>query len=85
MKKNVYIKPIHSEGERLRKIDEAAQLAMITKSPKDLYEELAIQMKPLIIQIVERAFRRYCKAHSADIGIEELEWKRFKKILNGML
>ena len=43
------------------------------------------QLKPMLISVVERAFRHYCKAHGAPEAQEELEWKRFKKILNGML
>ena len=43
------------------------------------------QLKPMLVSIVERAFRRYCNAHGAAKIVEDLEWTRFKKILNGML
>jgi hypothetical protein len=43
------------------------------------------ELKPLLVGIVERAFRRYVKAHGVTSEVEEREWTRFKKILNGML
>jgi len=47
--------------------------------------EIEKTLKPLVLSIIEQAFKRYCNAHKATNEIRELEWKRFKKILNEML
>lgn len=85
-KRNVHINsPIYDDGKRQREIAEAAAIAEITGRPADLYEQIAHHLKPLILGIVERAFKRYAHAHHAKPEQIEEEWKRFKKILNGML
>lgn len=38
-----------------------------------------------IINISEKAFRKYAKAHKASAELEELEWQRYKKILQSTL
>lgn len=43
------------------------------------------ELKPLLIGIVERAFRRFMNAHGAPKDVVEIEWARFSKILKGML
>lgn len=35
--------------------------------------------------ITEKAFRKYARCHNAPAEMEELEWKRFLKILKNML
>lgn len=77
MKRNVYIQPHHSKGERERIESEALR----HESTKKLAEKL----KPHLIDIMEHVFRRYCRAHKATKAQEELEWERFKKILNRTL
>lgn len=69
MKRNVYPQPYHDK-EKERKFD---------------IEELEKELKPVLIGLIERAFRKYCKAHGAKPDVEDLEWSRFKKILNRML
>lgn len=86
MKVNFKINPaIHSEGERLRKIDEAYQASIKEKNKEFLVAELSEFLKPLLMRIIERAFKRYCVGHKASADMTELEWKRFSKILRGML
>lgn len=77
-KKSVKPKDFHNEGELRRK---ASEKEVLEKAINLLAEEL----KPQIVSIVERCFRRYCQGHRAPKELEELEWQRFKKILNGML
>lgn len=48
-------------------------------------EGIEKELKPLLLGIIERAFRRFMNAHGAPKDVEDLEWTRFKKILNGML
>lgn len=86
MKVNCKINPaIHSEGERLRKIDEAYQASIKEKNKEFLAAELSEFLKPLLMKIIESAFRKYCVGHKADREMTELEWKRFSKILRDML
>lgn len=47
--------------------------------------KLKLELKPFILQIAEQAFRIYAKAHKADQNIEDLEWLRFKRILEKKL
>jgi hypothetical protein len=70
MKRNVHVEHIH-----------------LPPSPSETkLGELEKELKPLILSIVERAFKRYADAHvGASDELKEEEWKRLKKILNGML
>jgi hypothetical protein len=43
------------------------------------------QFNNAIINISEQAFRKYAKAHKASAELEELEWQRYKKILQSTL
>lgn len=56
-------------------------------SEPDLFDigEVEKELKPLLVSIIEKAFRRFMKAHNAPADMEEIEWMRFKKILNRML
>lgn len=71
MKKNVYVNARHSELEE-RKFD--VDIGEVEK-----------QLKPMIVGLVEKAFRKYCKAHGADIKTQDIEWQRFQKILSKTL
>jgi hypothetical protein len=77
MKKNVFVNnPSYDKGADDREKSEfLVYFRPIWKS----------KVKPILMDIIEQAFRKYCKAHGADIGLEDLEWKRFQKILNEML
>lgn len=46
---------------------------------------LKLELKPYIIQLSEKAFRIYAKQHKADKNTEDLEWLRYKKILEKTL
>ena len=84
--KNVYISPVHSQPEKAREQDERIREAMKDAETRpEILRNLTLELKPHIIKIVEVAFRKYCNAHSADEGLEDLEWQRFKKILNRVL
>jgi len=72
--RNVYTQPVHSKQEELK----------FEANPDEL-DTMVKEFKPLITSIVKRAFIRYCKAHGASPEVEELEWKRFNKIFQGML
>ena len=84
-KKNVKIAPHHSEGERKRKIDEAYQLSLTVNDKSFLVDALRDFLKPQLIQIAERAFKRYCIAHGATEDMTETEWKRFKRFYERLL
>lgn len=75
MKKNVFIQPHHDKGERERAKSEI----------NEPYRKLAEALKPHIMVIVERAFRTLLRGHGAPKEAEDLEWERFKKILNRTL
>jgi len=71
MRKNVYVNSRHdSEAERKFDVD---------------IGELENQLKPMIIGLVEKAFRKYAKAHGASTAQQEQEWQRFHKILSKTL
>ena len=67
--RNVYTQPYHDKAE---------------ESKFDI-EGIEKELKPLVLQIVEKAFRRYASIHGAPKEQEDLEWTRFKKILSRML
>lgn len=72
--KNVYPKDYHDKPAESKFEADPSELKQIEKA-----------LKPLVITIVERAFRRFAKAHGVKPEQEEIEWSRFKKILSGML
>jgi hypothetical protein len=55
------------------------------EAQEELAENLVVELKPQIVSIVERAFKRYADKHGASVELREQEWQRFKRILNGML
>jgi len=63
---------------------QAYQIRVAEESKFDI-EGLEKELKPLIIGLIEKAFRRYVHAHGTTQEVEDLEWTRFKKILNRML
>lgn len=59
----------------------ARQLEIADEAKFDI-GEVEKELKPLIIQLVEKAFISYLKAHGVtDEQQQRLEWQRFKKIL----
>lgn len=75
MKKNVYVKPFHDIGEKIREDSELEQIS------RTVYNGI----RPVIFNNIEVAFKKYAKAHKVEDAAAELEWQRFKKILSQML
>lgn len=87
-KREVKPKPFHNADELKRKADEKAkseQDPFSSETSDAIAEFLAKDLKPAIMKIAEKAFRRYCELHSADKALEDLEWRRFSAVLRRML
>lgn len=83
IKQSVKIKPFHSEGERRRK---AAEIELSEEEKTALERAILAGIRPVIMNIVEKAFRRYCKqGHKAPDDVTQLEWERFEKFLRRVL
>lgn len=81
VKTGVKIRPIHSEGEKLRERTEAIVEASMQQTKGDMTMLLVEELKPKIEQIVKKVFFKFCLGHSLpDDKIEE-EWTNFRKIL----
>lgn len=78
MKREVKISPHHSVGEVFRRMAESEENARIIG-------EIVRCLRPMIVSIVRRAFKRYAEGHKVSEEFAEKEWAHFKKILEGML
>lgn len=56
-----------------------------TTNKEESIKELTETLGPLVTQLVERAFKKYAKAHGCNSEMIETEWKRFNRFLQRYL
>lgn len=86
-KRNVFISPVHGQGEAVRKRDELIQRVLKdADTVKELARELNHILKPQVYEMIQSAFELYVRAHGVTEESQvKTEWTRFRKILSRKL
>jgi hypothetical protein len=83
--RNVYVSGIHGREEVVRQLSETIEEASKLDTKKEISERLIDELKPQITSIVKKAFMQYAAGHTTDVAKQDVEWKRFNRVLKRIL